>query len=126
MTNSQLIHKISFETTDGTPAFVEAIGAVASRMEKEGHPGLLSYNFYVEPGQSQGEAVLIYENADALVENHEIIGGWPELAAVGAVSRVTGTSFLGPRTPELDAWIAAKAFPFEVGRFGTHAAGFVR
>ena len=126
MPNSQLIHRVTFEMTHGTEAFVEAIRDVAARMKKEGRPGLLSYNFYVEPGQSHGEAVIVYENADALVENHDLIHGWPELAAVGAVSRVTGTSFLGPRAPKLDAWIEAKAFPFEPGKFGRHAAGFDR
>jgi hypothetical protein len=108
------------------PAFAEAISRLCTRVRDEGHPGVLSYRFFVNAQDSTARAVIDYENAAAWIGHHDIAMPWPEMQAMQAVATLDEVVFLGELTPEIAAWIAGSALKARIRQGNSFAAGFRR
>jgi hypothetical protein len=104
-------------------AFDVATLALAKRVRDAGHPGVLSYCFY---RQEDGRAVVRYRDPAAWVGHHDLIMGWPEMAALRAAADLTEVQLFGPVTSEMRDWIDRLALTAKVRFMGESVAGFVR
>ncbi len=111
----------------GTGAqFEAAIKRLAARVEREGHPGVLSYRFFVNDSEKSARAVIDYENAEAWIGHHDIAMGWPEMVGLHAVATLSEVTFLGLLTPEIKNWIENSALTAKINSGNAFAAGFRR
>jgi len=123
---SQIININEYELLTSAEDFTVAIRAVAERTKHEGHPGVLSYQFFVdEPNRSAG-ACITYADADAWLAHHEMAYGWEEMPTFQQNVRLTRASLLGPLNEGVRAWLEKASIPCEVFRVNNHAAGFER
>lgn len=104
-------------------AFDAATAALAVRVRKEGHPGVLSYRFY---RTEDGRAVVRYQDPSAWVGHHDLIMGWPEMAALRAAAELAEVLLFGPVTAEMRDWIDRMGLGPRVRLVGEPVAGFVR
>lgn len=109
-----------------TEEFRAAIKSLVTRVEEEGHRGILSYRFYVNATEKSARAVIDYENAAAWIGHHDIAMGWPEMTAMHAVATLDEVTFLGPLTPEIKAWIASSTLAARILEGNSFASGFNR
>lgn len=107
-------------------AFTAAITALASRVEREGERGLLSYRFWVNEAERTARAVIDYATPQAWTGHHDISMDWPEMKALHAVAWLEDVTFLGPLTPEIRAWLAGSSLMAKVHDGFVPAAGFRR
>jgi len=107
-------------------AFTDAITALASRVEREGERGLLSYRFWVNEADGTARAVIDYATPRAWIGHHDISMSWPEMKALHAVAGLEHVTFLGPLTPEIRAWLAGSGLTATVHDGFAPAAGFRR
>ena len=111
----------------GTPEDFEiAVGALARRVKAEGHPGVLSYRFFVNASERTARGVVDYKDPDAWIGHHDIAMGWPEMTALHAAATLAEVIFLGPLTSEIQAWIASSALTARVRNGNLFAGGFQR
>jgi hypothetical protein len=111
----------------GTPEeFERAVRALAKRVEAEGHPGLLSYRFFVNAPESRARAVVEYEGPDAWIGHHELSMGWPEMRALHAAASLEEVSFFGPLTPEIKEWIERSTLTARIRSGNRFIGGFRR
>ncbi len=114
-------------TLRGDPAAAAAaIEGLARRVEAEGHPGVLSYRFWLDPAQGTVRAIVDYADAGARIGHHDIAMGWPEMAAVHAAATLNDITFLGPLSPEVMAWFAASSLTARIHHGYRAIAGFRR
>ncbi|WP_034883210.1 hypothetical protein M728_000143 [Ensifer sp. WSM1721] len=106
--------------------FEVAVGALAKRVEAEGHPGVLSYRFFVNASDRTARGVIDYKNPDAWIGHHDIAMRWPEMSALHATATLAEVIFLGPLTSEIQAWIESSALTARVLSGNTFAGGFQR
>ncbi|MCA1440393.1 hypothetical protein I6F07_09240 [Ensifer sp. IC4062] len=106
--------------------FEIAVGALARRVEAEGHPGVLSYRFFVNASERTGRGVIDYKDPDAWIGHHEIAMGWPEMTALHAAATLVEVTFLGPLTPEIQTWIESSVLTARVRSGNIFAGGFER
>jgi hypothetical protein len=104
-------------------AFDAATAALVMRVRDEGHPGVLSYRFY---RQTEGRAVVRYLGPAAWVGHHDMIMGWPEMAALRAAAELEEVQLFGPVTIEMKAWIDRMGLWPRVRIIGEPLAGFAR
>ena len=116
----------NYELRQGPEAFERAIIALAKRVEAEGHPGVLSYRFFVNPAENSAQVVIDYEDPGAWIGHHEIAMGWPEMTALHAVAHLAEVTFLGALTAEIESWIATSTLTARIRRGNRFAAGFRR
>ena len=121
---SQVVQANEYELADTADAFVEAITALADRTEREGHPGVLGYRFYVNRAEQTAGAVIPYEDAGAWRAHHPVAYPWGEMPALQATALLKRLILLGPLNEEIQGLI--EGAPFQVVRFDTLASGFVR
>ena len=121
---SQVIQVNEYELADTADAFVEAITALADRTERDGHPGVLGYRFYVNYAEQTAGAVIQYEDADAWLAHHQMAYQWDEMPTLQSTVSLKRLILLGPLNEGILAMIDGA--PFEVVRFDTLASGFVR
>ena len=122
----QIININEYELLTSGNDFTVAIRAVADRTEREGHPGVLSYQFFVdEPNRTAG-ACIIYVDADAWLAHHEMAYCWEEMPTFQKNVRLTRASLLGPLNEGMRAWLEKANIPCDVFRVNNHAAGFER
>ncbi len=107
-------------------AFTTAIERLAARVEAEGHPGILSYRFFVNETEATARAVIDYHDPAAWIGHHDIAMDWPEMKALHAAARLTDVTFLGPITPEIEAWLGNSTLTARVRHGNRFAAGFQR
>jgi hypothetical protein len=115
-----------YELAKSPDDFGIAAGALARRVEAEGHPGILSYRFFVNPAESTARAVVDYEGPDAWIGHHEIAMGWPEMRAMHAAATLVEVTFLGPITPEIAAWIESSTLTARIRSGNRLVAAFGR
>ncbi len=115
-----------YRLTGSAEAFEAAIERLATRVEAEGHPGVLSYRFFVNPAEASARAVIDYDSPAAWVGHHNIAMGWPEMAALHAVATLDEVIFLGPLTPEIERWIAGSTLTARIRHGYRFASGFRR
>jgi len=107
-------------------AFIAATSALAARVEVEGHPGVLSYRFFVNVAEGTGRAVIDYANAAAWIGHHEIAMGWPEMKALHAAATLSEVTFLGEVAQEIRDWLGASALKARIHEGNILAARFSR
>ena len=120
----QIVNVNEYELAASADEFVAAIGALAQRTEREGEPGVLRYQFYVNRDENRSTATIVYRDADAWLEHHRLAYEWPEMAALQATVTLERLTFLGPLNDEIEAMAAGIDVP--VVRCDTLAAGFSR
>jgi hypothetical protein len=106
--------------------FEHAVNALAKRVEAEGHPGILSYRFYVNAPENTARAIIEYEGPDAWIGHHEISMGWPEMSAVHAAASLEEVTFFGPVTPEIRDWIESSTLTARIRSGNRFIGGFRR
>ncbi len=115
-----------YTLTAPAPDFQAATLALAARVRDQGHPGILSYRFFVNADQATARAVVDYADADAWIGHHDIAMGWPEMAALRAASQLTEITLLGPVTSAILEWLARSGLTATVITGHAFAAGFCR
>lgn len=113
-----------YELVDTPDAFVAAITALATRTEREGHPGVLLYQFYVNAAGGTAGAMIVYENAEAWAAHHELAYQWPEMPALQATVELQRLVLFGPLNDEIDSFLANANLPLV--HYDAFAAGFDR
>lgn len=103
-----------------------AFAALAARVEREGHPGIRSYRFFVHDMDLTARAVIDYSGPSAWLGHHEMAMGWPEMRALHGVARLAEATFLGPFTDEMRAWLAGSGLTARVVTGFEPVAGFRR
>ena len=121
-TNRQFIQENENALNHGADAFVAAISALARRTEAEGHPGVLSYRFYVNRSENTAGATIVYADADAWVGHHRMAYEWDEMPALQATVALTGLTIFGPINDEMRDLAAG----FTYTHYDEFAAGFAR
>ncbi|WP_417684211.1 hypothetical protein [Roseibium sp.] len=115
-----------YRLTLGASEFTRAITALSKRVEREGHPGVLGYRFFVNGHEKTARAVVDYRDANAWIGHHDIAMAWPEMKALHSVASLTDVTFLGDLTPEIQDWIDRSSLKARVHSGNRFAAGFVR
>ena len=77
----------NYQLRDGA-GFEAAVAALVARVRDKGHPGVRSYRFF-RPTPDMGRAVVTYDGPEAWVGHHDIIMGWPEMAALRRAADLT-------------------------------------
>ncbi len=114
-------------TLRGTAAdFTAAIAALAARVAAEGHPGVLSYRFFVSADLGQARAVIDYADPAAWIGHHDISMTWPEMRDLHSVAQLSHATFLGPMTDDIRRWLTGSGLTAEIESGYSAAAGFVR
>jgi hypothetical protein len=104
-------------------AFDAATAALAARVRDEGHPGVVSYRFF---RHGEGRAVVQYRDPEAWVGHHDLIMGWPELAALRAAASLEDVVLFGPVSVSMRDMIDRMGLAARVRFVGEPVAGFVR
>lgn len=115
-----------YTLTGSSGEFRATIERLVGRVREEGHPGVLSYRFFVNEAEASARAVIDYENAAAWIGHHDIAMDWPEMAGLHAVARLSEVTFLGVLTPEIQSWIANSQLTAQIRHGNSFAAGFRR
>lgn len=126
MTTQQLTVLNLYRLKASAASFTAATTALASRVEREGERGVLSYRFWVNEAEGTARAVIDYATPQAWIGHHDISMDWPEMKALHAVARLEDVTFLGPLTPEIRAWLAGSSLTAAVHDGFAPAAGFRR
>jgi hypothetical protein len=121
-----LIVVTDYEIIDGPDRFAVAISALAARVEREGHPGLRSYQFFIAADGDRARAVIRYDGPQAWLGHHEICFPWDEMRAMHAAARLIRVAFLGPFTDAMKDWLARSPLRAEIVHYDRKAAGFER
>lgn len=116
----------TYALTGTADDFRRAITALAVRVQAEGERGVLSYRFFVNAGDASARAIVDYADAAAWIGHHDTAMGWPEMAALHRVARLTDAVFLGEVTPEIRDWLAGSSLTARVASGYGFAAGFRR
>jgi hypothetical protein len=106
-------------------AFEVAARALANRVRTEGHAGVRSYHFF-RTAPAEGRAVVVYDAPESWVAHHDIIMGWPELAALRRAADLQEIDLHGPVTGEMQDWIDRMGLAAKTRCRGETLAGFLR
>ena len=106
-------------------AFVASVSALVQRVRTEGHRGVRSYHFFLI-APTEGRAVVVYDAPEAWVAHHDIIMGWPEMAALRTAAELQEIELHGPVTEGMRSWIDRMGLAERVRYRGEAVAGFVR
>lgn len=126
MLDNRLIVINLYELLATPEDFALAIRALASRVEAEGDPGVLSYRFFTNADEGRARGVIEYQDSDAWIGHHDIAMGWPEMTALHSVARLAEVVFLGPLTPAIRAWIDGSSLTARIRSGNGFAGGFRR
>ena len=111
----------------GTPeAFTEAITALVTKTEAEGHKGVLRYAFYTDAASGTAAANIVYADANAWIDHHKMVYDWPEMPAFQATVKLRRITFLGPFNQAMQDWLDAASIAVPLIRLDNLAAGFER
>ncbi|OHV79949.1 hypothetical protein LCM4579_03555 [Ensifer sp. LCM 4579] len=126
MIDNRLTILNTYELKQTPEDFEIAVGALARRVEVEGHSGVLSYRFFVNASERTARGVIDYKDPGAWIGHHEIAMSWPEMTALHAAATLAEVIFLGPLTPEIQAWIERSALTARFRGGNIFAGGFQR
>lgn len=76
--------------------YTATINAIAERVEREGHPGVLGYHFYVNEAGGTAGATIIYADAQAWLEHHQMLRSWRRCPASARRSSSSARSSSAP------------------------------
>ena len=105
--------------------FDAAVAALVERVRIEGHAGVLAYGFY-HGGPDEGRALVRCSDPEAWVGHHDLIMGWPEMAAFRASADLVEVELFGPITPAMQDWIDRMGLAAKLRHRGQPLAGFQR
>lgn len=105
--------------------FEAAVTALAARVRDRGHPGVLRYRFY-RSAEGEGRAVVTYAGPEAWVGHHDLVMGWPEMAALRAAADLAEIMLFGPVSPAMQGWFDRMGVAGLVRHQGLPVAGVVR
>ena len=114
----------TYQMRDGA-GFEAAVAALVARVRDKGHPGVRSYRFF-RPTPDMGRAVVTYDGPEAWVGHHDIIMGWPEMAALRRAADLTEIQLFGPVSDAMQDWIDRMGLADRVRLQGLAVAGFER
>jgi hypothetical protein len=114
----------TYRLRDGA-GYEAAVLALVARVRDDGHPGVRSYRFF-HPTPETGRAVVTYADPEAWVGHHDIIMGWPEMAALRRAADLAEIQLFGPITDAMQAWIDRMGLADRVRHQGLALAGFDR
>lgn len=117
-----LIQTNEYDLVADADAHLEAITALARRVETDGHPGVQSYWFFVNRAANTAGAVIAYEDADAWVAHHEMAYQWDEMGTLQATVSLTGLTLFGPINDRIREMGSGLTYTHYDG----YAAGFAR
>ena len=120
----QIVNVNEYELAARPDEFIGAIEALARRTEADGEAGVLRYQFYVNADEGSAVATIVYRDAAAWIDHHQLAYTWPEMAALQATVQLKRLTFLGPLNDEIEEM--ASGIPVPVARCPTLAAGFAR
>jgi quinol monooxygenase YgiN len=123
-TASGIIQVTEYELADTAETYIDAISALADRTDREGHPGVLGYQFYVNRTENTAGAVIQYADSDAWLAHHRMAYQWVEMPALQATVALKRLTLFGPLNDELRAWIGGTGL--EYIHYDEAAAGFIR
>ena len=126
MTESPLTVLNLYTLTGDPGAARSAFAALAARVEREGHPGIRSYRFFVHDTDPTARAVIDYSCPSAWLGHHDLAMVWPEMRALHGLARLAEATFLGPFTPEMQAWLAKSGLSARLVTGFDPAGGFRR
>jgi hypothetical protein len=106
-------------------AFDSAVAALVDRVRTAGHPGVLGYRFH-RPNLVEGRAVVRYADPEAWVGHHDLIMGWPEMAAFRASADLEEVLLFGPVTAAMQDWLDRMGLGDRVRLMGPAISGFTR
>lgn len=115
-----------YRLVSGRQAFLTATTALARRVQRDGHRGVLDYRFFCTEGSAEGQAVVRYRDAEAWVGHHDLAMGWPEMAALRAAAELEEITLFGPISDAMRVWIDAMGLAGKVRHQGEAVAGFCR
>ena len=118
----QIIQVNEYDLSDSADAYVAAIAALAGRTESQGHPGVLSYRFYVNRSENTAGATIVYADADAFVAHHRLAYQWDEMPALQATVALKRLLVFGPINDEMRDMAAG----LTLTHYDDYAAGFAR
>ncbi|AFL50287.1 hypothetical protein ABIE78_003917 [Sinorhizobium fredii] len=58
--------------------FESAVGALAKRIEAEGHSGVLAYRFFMNASEGTARGNIDFKDPGAWIGPHDIAMGWPK------------------------------------------------
>jgi hypothetical protein len=125
MADGQEITVVNRYVLRDPPGFEAAVIALAVRVRDEGHPGVLRYRFY-RPASDEGRAVVTYADPEAWVGHHDLVMGWPEMAALRAAADLAEIMLFGPVSPAMQGWIDRMGVAGLVRHQGQPVSGFMR
>lgn len=120
--SSRIIQVTEYELADTAEAYIDAIGALADRTKREGHPGVLGY--FVDREARTAGNVIQYADSDAWLAHHQLAYRWDEMPALQASVALKRLTLFGPLNDELRAWIDGTGLTFI--HYDEAAAGFIR
>lgn len=113
-----------YELQTSADVYVAAIEALAKRTEAEGHRGVLVYQFYVDNNADTAGAVIVYDDADAWAEHHQMAYQWEEMPALQSCVSLQRLTLFGPLTPAIKVSLATAGIAYV--HYESFAAGFFR
>jgi len=115
-----------YRLLSGRAAFLAEVTALARRVEAEGHRGVLDYCFFCPDDTVDGRAVVRYRDADTWLAHHDLVMGWPEMAALRTVAELDEINLFGPITDPMRDWFGRMGLAGKVRHHGQAVAGFRR
>ena len=105
MESRRLIVQNFYRLRADVSAFDKALRRLVQRVEHAGHDGVLSYQFFSNEQDRSARGVIVYCDPEAWVGHHDISMNWPEMVTLHEAAILEEVVFLGPFTPEIDAWL---------------------
>ena len=121
---AELIQISDYQLTVEIHEFNEAAEALVNRAEEDGLVALLRYGFYADEETGTAGAVIVFRDATAWAEHHEMVAQWDEYDRFREVVKLTRIQFIGDLPPELAEGIRQAGIEYD--HLGSLQAGFVR
>lgn len=126
MSDVSLIILNRYEILTSVREFETATSVLAERVEREGHPGVLTYRFFSNCDDMTGRAIVEYRDGDAWIGHHEIAMSWPEMKALHSVAVLREVVFLGEVTQAIHDWFSGSSLRATILDGNVQVAGFRR
>jgi hypothetical protein len=123
-TENHVVQVGEYELAGTADAYVDAIGRLADRTEREGHPGVLQYRFFVNAAAGSAGAVIVFDSADSWRAHHDVAYQWEEMGELQATVRLQRLILFGPLTEEVTSGLAGAGISYD--HYPGSAAQFVR
>ena len=121
---SELIQVSDYQLTASAEEFLAAAEALATKVEDDGLVALLRYGFYADEASGTAAAVIVFRDATAWAEHHDMVAEWDEYDHFREVVTLTAIRFIGDLPEELAEGMGQAGIDYR--HMGALQAGFVR